>query len=377
MPSPLSQTQLVDWLRLIRSENVGPATFRKLLNKFGSASAALDALPYLSSRGGKSSTLKAPSKSEIEDEIGALYKFGAKIITVADTEFPELLKHISSSPPILTILGNENAFSEKSIAIVGARNASSAGMRLTKIISSDLSDAGYKIISGLARGIDTSAHKASLEGGTIAVLAGGIDNIYPSENINLAKEIIGNGGALISEMPLGTTPRAQDFPRRNRIVSGISKGVIVIEAAKRSGSLITARLALEQNREVFAAPSSPLDPRSAGPNSLIQQGASLITNAQDVLDGLAHSSNHNNMLFEEAEILDYSDLENSNDFANDNPDSSEREKLLSALSVTPISVDEIIQQTKIPTLLIQTMLLELDIAGRIEWASGQLVYLKE
>ncbi len=389
MASNLSNKQLTDWLRLIRSENIGPATFRKLLNRYGSASAALDALPFLSSRGGKNTALKAPTLSEIEDEIASIEQLGARIITQADDEFPTNLKHIASSPPILTILGAEGLRYNQSVAIVGARNASAAGQRLTKTIAAELGEAGYVIISGLARGIDTSAHSASLSTGTIAVFAGGLDCIYPQENISLAKQIVENGGALITEMPLGLSPRAKDFPRRNRLVSGISKGVVIIEAAKRSGSLITARLALEQNREVFAVPGSPLDPRSAGPNSLIKQGATLVSCADDILESLENALPYNNQLFENDDNSDFSygfsmRAEQGNEanqidesIYSDEPSQNDRENLLNALSLTPISVDEIVEQTKISTTSIQTILLELDIAGRIEWASGQLVSLKQ
>jgi len=370
----LNHQQLIDWLRLFRTENIGPATFRKLLNKYGSASAALDALPYLSSRGGRNAPLKAPSIDDVESEIEQIENIGARIITSADDDFPPLLKHIAASPPILSIIGGDIINSENTVAIVGSRNASAAGNRMANILATDLADAGYIIVSGLARGIDASAHKASVLSGTIAVLAGGLDNIYPSENIPLAKEIVENGGLLISEMPLGYQAKARDFPRRNRLVSGISKGIVIVEAAKRSGSLITARLALEQNREVFAVPGSPLDPRSNGTNNLIQQGATLVINANDIIDVLDSARPNQAMLFEDEDSIDFSYIA---DNENDNPSSDERIRLISALSVTPVSVDEIIQQTNISTLVIQTLLLELDIAGRIEWASGQLVCLKQ
>jgi DNA processing protein len=380
MTSSLSSQQLTDWLRLIRSDNVGPSTFRKLLNKFGSAHAALEALPHLSLRGGKSSPTKIPTQSKIEDEIAAIHAFGANIITAADSDFPEPLKHIATSPPIIIIHGSNILNKEKTIAIVGARNASSAGQSMAKSLASDLGDAGYIIVSGLARGIDSAAHQESLTSGTIAVMAGGIDQIYPTENISLANEIIDNGGAIISEMPLGHSPRAKDFPRRNRIISGLSLGTVIIEAAKRSGSLITARYALEQNREVFAVPGSPLDPRSNGPNSLIRQGATLIMSADDIIQNLSTYSPKNNMLFESNEEYSFTPNINKNPKPTkktiNNPSNNERDILLSSLSHTPIAVDEIIQQTNISTLTIQTMLLELDIAGKIEWASGQLVSLK-
>ncbi len=372
MSNKASQQQKTDWLRLIRTENVGPATFRKLINRFGSAGHALDALPHLSQHGGRTKPLKAPSIDQIEDEIANIEKIGARIVTAFDDEYPETLKHISSSPPLFTMIGGENINFEKSIAIVGARNASAAGIRMTSLLAGELSEAGYTIISGLARGIDKAAHIASIKNGTIAVLAGGLHNIYPSENISLAHEIVENGGALISEMPINYEPRAKDFPRRNRIVSGLSLGVIVIEAAKRSGSLITARFALEQNREVFAVPGSPLDPRSAGANHLISQGATLISSSKDAIEQLEIATPPQQNLFEEQELF--------NDFDEnaiiDEPDESDRGRIITALSITPIGVDELIVQSNLPTNIVQTILLELDIAGRIEWASGQLVSLK-
>ncbi len=370
----LTSKQKIDWLRLYRTENIGPVTFRKLINRFGSASNALDALPHLSAHGGRIKPLKAPSIGEIEDEIASLEKIDARLVTAFDAEYPELLRHIDQSPPVFSIMGgSKNLSLDKTLALVGARNGSAAGKRMTSLLADELSEAGFIIVSGLARGIDSAAHKASIKNGTIAVLAGGLNNIYPSENISLAREIVENGGALISEMPLSYEPRAKDFPRRNRIISGISLGVIVIEAAKRSGSLITARFALEQNREVFAVPGSPLDQRSSGANHLIQQGARLISSAQDVIEQLEIASPPQKNLFEEEEFFISYDEKPTNS----EPDEDDRTRLISALSITPISVDELILQSNIAASSVQTILLELDIAGRIEWASGQLVSLKQ
>lgn len=370
----LSPQQRIDWLRLIRTENVGPATFRKLLNRFGSADAALSALPQLSARGGRNAPLSAPSQDSIEDEIAATEQRNGRFVALGEADYPELLKHIPAAPPMITIVGGHNIDWTRTVGIVGARNASTAGQRMTKNIARDLGTGGYSIISGLARGIDAAAHTATLETGTVAVLAGGIDNIYPQENEPLSEQIIEHGGALITEMPLGWSPRAKDFPRRNRLVSGLSLGVVVIEAARRSGSLITARLALEQNREVFAVPGSPLDPRAEGPNALIRDGATLVTSAAHIIESLSTADPTRLPLFEEDD--DLQDFTMSDDPALDASD-SDRAKLMSALSPTPVSVDELVQHTGIAVPVLQVILMELDLAGRLEWASGQLVSLHQ
>lgn len=372
----LSPQQRTDWLRLIRTENVGPATFRRLLNRFGSAAIALEALPRLSQKGGRPAPLTAPSQSAIEDELATIEKLGGRVIAMGEADYPDLLNYIPGAPPMLTLKGGPNLNWNRTVGIVGARNASAAGQRMTKLVASDLGDAGYLIISGLARGIDTAAHVATLATGTVAVLAGGLDCIYPQENEPLAEEIIAQGGALITEMPLGWEPRARDFPRRNRLVSGLSLGVVIIEAAKRSGSLITARFALEQNREVFAVPGSPLDPRSEGANSLIQQGAMLINNAQDVIETLSAADPSRTMLFEDDEDLIFVHTGDEGTMDGE-PSVDDRAKLVQALSITPVPVDDIIQQTGLSVGSVQTILLEFDIAGRIEWGTGQLVSLKE
>jgi len=364
----LSPTQRVAWLRLIRTENVGPQTFRQLVNREGSAEAALEALPGINQRLGRPARI--PSISEAEDEIAGLARLGGRVVASGEPDYPPLLRFISGSPPLVSVIGGENLDLHRTVGIVGARNASSAGQKMTRILAQDLGDARYIVISGLARGIDAAAHQASLRNGTVAVLAGGMDHIYPEENIPLAEDIVANGGMLLTEMPLGWEPRARDFPRRNRLVSGLSLGVVVVEAAKRSGSLITARLALEQNREVFAVPGSPLDPRAEGGNSLIQQGARLITSAADIIEVIATADPSRESLFEP-------DWLPETEFVDDVPPSaSDREKLLSALSVTPIAVDDLIATLRLPVGIVQTLMLELDLDGRIEWSSGQLVALR-
>ena len=362
----LTRPQRVAWLRLIRTENVGPVTFRQLLNRVGSAEAALDALPGLM----HGNPPRITTKAQAEDELAALEKCGARLVASGEPFYPPLLRYISAAPPLLTISGGEKLDWQHTVGMVGARNASSAGQKMTGILASDLGAAGYTVISGLARGIDSAAHRASLATGTVAVLAGGLDRIYPDENIPLAQEILDHGGALLTEMPLGWEPRARDFPRRNRLVSGLSLGVVVVEAAKKSGSLITARLALEQDREVFAVPGSPLDPRAEGGNALIQQGARLITSAEDILETLRTADPARTTLFEP----DWEPEEQS--FDAPPPSSSDRARLLTALSHTPVSIDDLIATTGLTASAMQMLLLALDLSGKIEWSTGQLVALR-
>lgn len=363
----LTPAQRIAWLRLIRTENIGPVTFRQLLNRFGSAEAALEALPDISAKAGR--PMQAISPARAEDEIAALDRYGARLVAQGEPGYPEHLLQISGAPPLLTLAGGERLDWRRTAGIVGARNASSAGVKMTRMLAGDLGLAGYSAVSGLARGIDTAAHRASLETGTIAVLAGGFDRIYPEENIPLAHDILDNGGALLTEMPLGWEPRSRDFPRRNRLVSGLSLGVVVVEAAKRSGSLITARLALEQNRDVFAVPGSPLDPRAEGGNLLIQQGARLVTSAADIIEVVSSSDPARHALFEPEWQPDEAAEQSE-------PAPDDRSKLLQALSTTPVDVDELIAQTGIAPQAMQILLLELDIGGQIEWSSGQLVALR-
>ncbi len=365
----LTPDQRVDWLRLIRTDNVGPSTFRQLINRTGSAAAAIEALPTLARRAGAAA--RVPSRAAAEDEIAGIERLGGRLIASTEPGYPPLLNHIAAAPPLLTIAGGSRLDLLRTVGIVGARNASAAGQRMTRLLATDLGEAGHVVVSGLARGIDTAAHRASLTHGTIAVLAGGLDRIYPDENRPLAQEILDNGGALLTEMPLGWEPRAQDFPRRNRLISGISLGIVVVEAAKRSGSLITARLALEQNREVFAVPGSPLDQRSEGANHLIQQGAKLVTRAADILESIADADPGRWRLLEgdwEPQI----GVEPIGEL----PTEDARTRLLTSLSVTPTPIDDLIAGTGITAGAMQVLLLELDLAGRLEWSGGQLVALR-
>ncbi len=280
----LSKTQRLDWLRLIRSENIGPRTFRALVNRYGGAGPALEALPELAKRGGRPITIA--TRASVEREYEALQRFGAELICLGEDHYPASLRAIESPPPVLIALGDLSVFSRPAVAIVGSRNASAAGLAFAERMAGELAAQDFVIASGWARGIDARAHRATLRSGTIAVLAGGLDRIYPAEHEGLAREIC-ERGALVSEMPLGWEARGRDFPRRNRIVAGLSLGTLVIEAARRSGSLITARFASDQGREVFAVPGSPLDPRAEGCNDLLRQGATLCTQSSDVVEALA------------------------------------------------------------------------------------------
>jgi len=323
----LSDQQRVAWLQLIRSENVGPATFRDLINHFGTATTALEALPELASRGNGPKQIKIASQRQAEQELTRLEKLGGRIICLGEPDYPSALLASDGSPPVISVLGSVQTLSRNAVAIVGSRNSSLSGVKLTKIFARDIAKADYVIVSGLARGIDTAAHEASLSRGTVAIFAGGVDHIYPSENKALADQIIAQNGAIISELPLSWKPRAQDFPRRNRIVAGMSLGILVVEAARRSGSLITARLANEMGRLVFAVPGSPLDPRSEGTNGLIKQGALLVSNADDILQALEPLSETNQQ-------ASYSlNEEDTKTLFSAEPDASDRSMVLDRKSV--------------------------------------------
>lgn len=274
-----------DRLRLIRSESVGPVTWRRLVDRFGSAGRAIAALPDLARRGGRTAPLMIPSADDVDRELAELARLGARLLVLGDADYPPALAAIEDAPPTLAVRGNVELLARRSLAIVGSRNASISGRRLAETLAADLGRAGLVVVSGMARGIDAAAHRGALPTGTVAVVAGGIDVVYPPENASLY-EAIAMAGAVVAESPPGVQPLARHFPRRNRIIAGLSAGVLVVEAALHSGSLITARLALEQNRDVFAVPGSPLDPRSRGGNDLIRQGGVLTESADDVLSTL-------------------------------------------------------------------------------------------
>lgn len=380
----LSDQQRIDWLRLIRSPSIGPITFRDLLNQFGSASQAISALEGRQFNG---KPFKLSSQDSALREIEMAEKFGAQIVGLGEAAYPKWLQSIDSAPPLLYLKGHSELGNRPSVGIVGSRNASGAGLKFSGILSKELSLQGVVIVSGLARGIDRAAHEASLSGGTIAVLGGGLDHIYPAQNEALYHKIASEG-LLISERPLGVYAKAKDFPRRNRIISGISNGTIVVEAAVRSGSLTTARFAGEQGREVFAVPGHPLDPRATGTNKLIRDGATLITSADDVLEALIPQIKNNELFlssshsgfgeqdsdFENEDLTSSSNLQ-SNHFAKNAENL--RERLIDLLGTTPIERDVLIRLLKCSAKDLQVVLLELDLEGLLEHHGQQKLSLKQ
>lgn len=367
----LTDRQKIAWLRLIRSDHVGPTTFRGLINHFGSAETALDMLPELSRRGGASRHIRVASREEAEREIETATRFGARFVGIGEPDYPQALRQIDGAPPLLAIKGNANAAAPPAIGIVGSRNASIHGMKFASLLARDCGRAGYSITSGLARGIDTAAHRASLQTGTIAALAGGLDRPYPPENLGLLDEIWNGDGLAVSEMPFGWEPRARDFPRRNRLIAGISLGVVIVEAAKRSGSLITARLAGDFGRLVFAVPGSPLDARCQGTNGLLKDGAILTTEPADILDALAPLTRRD--LFTHAKVEE--PVRETALTHNQPPDDSDRARVISALGPSPVETDDIVRHTGLAPAAVYLILLELDLAGRLYRHAGGLVSL--
>jgi DNA processing protein len=367
MDMALSPAERLARLRLARSENVGPVTFRDLLHHFGNALDAIDALPGLAARGGSKRRLKIAHAADAEAEMAAVAKMGGKLLVLGDEAFPARLAALDPPPPVISVMGDIAKADGKAVAMVGSRNASAAGRRIAAEIAEALGAEGFTIVSGLARGIDTAAHRASLGTGTVGVLAGGLDIVYPEENRELQK-LIAERGALVSEMPPGTSPQARHFPRRNRLISGLSLAVIVVEAALRSGSLITARFALEQGRDVFAVPGSPLDPRAQGANKLIKDGAPLVENAGDVIAALGGPLGHR---FREPEPPSYAPRAASLS----ETDEDARARILSALGPTPAPVDEILRQAGVTVPELRAVLLELELAGRLHRDPGDRVSL--
>lgn len=365
----LSDEQRLAWLRLLRTENVGPVTFRDLINHFGGAAAAIEALPELSLRGGRGRPVRVFSAAEAEDEMALAARFGARLVALGEPGYPPFLAAVDVPPPLLYVKGIADLLERPPVAIVGARNGSAIGQKFTRMVADALGREGYVIVSGLARGIDTAAHAAALERGTVAVLAGGIDIVYPPENAAL-HAAIADRGLLISERPPGFQPRGKDFPRRNRLISGMAAGVIVVEAARRSGSLITARLAAEQGREVFAVPGNPLDPRAEGTNRLLKDGANLLTCAEDVIEVLAP------ILGRRAPVW-RGEMEAPHPLPPPPPiASSDRARVLDALSLAPVDIDEVIRAAGLPARTVHVILLELDLAGRLSRHGRQLVSLR-
>ncbi len=367
--APLSATERRDRLRLARSENVGPVTYFALLQRFGTAGAALEALPALAKRGGRARPIKVPPPDAARRELAAIEKLGARLIAHGEADYPAPLAAIADPPPLITVRGRVDLLQELTVAIVGARNASANGARLARRLAAELGANGIAVVSGLARGIDTNAHQGALESGTVAVVAGGADVVYPAENQALFDDIV-ERGAVVSEMPLGTVPQARHFPRRNRIISGLSRGVVVVEAAPRSGSLISARLALEQGREVFAVPGSPLDPRSRGTNNLIRQGATLTESAADIMAVLSEASPRP---LAEPEKAEFSSLNQS--ITDESALPRARSAVTQLLGPAPTPVDELVRQSRLTPAVVVTILLELELAGRLERSPGNQVFL--
>jgi DNA processing protein len=350
--------ELVNYIRLSRTNSIGSRTFRSLLDYYGSVETAIQNLPEFAKRSGKGD-FKLYAESDALEEVEKMEKFGANYLIFQKKNYPSLLSHIPDPPPIISYKGNLDLLEKNAVAIVGSRNASLNGMKFTSKISSELSKEGICIISGLARGIDCEAHKAAFPT-TIAVIAGGIDNIYPEENHKLQKQI-SEEALLIAEQPIGTAPLARSFPQRNRIIAGLSSACLVIEASLKSGSLITARLALEYNREVFACPGFPLDPRSKGTNSLIKNGANLFESSEDVVNFVRETS--------QAILTEQKTEFKSKAFAKNIDESLlnkySREKIYSLLSSASISIDELHKHTDFPIPIIATILLELELDGKI------------
>jgi len=345
-------------LRLARTDKVGPVTFRQLLDRFGTATRALDALPDLIRKGGAGHAL--PDVSRIEAELAAGDRIGARLLVLGDPGFPEMLAAVDPPPPVLWTLGDASLMARPCIGIVGARIASAGGQRIARGLAQQLGEAGHVVVSGMARGVDGAAHAGALETGTVAVLGGGVDDVYPPDNADLYRQIV-ERGCIVSESPVGARAQAKDFPRRNRIISGLSRGVIVVEAELRSGSLITARLAAEQGRDVFAVPGSPLDPRSKGPNELLRQGAILCEGIEDVEREFSRSRS-------------VCEPPADNPFAGAPPDLDDAtlERVAALLSPTPTPRDELARAADLPIGVVAAALLELSLTGRATLLSGGL-----
>ncbi len=364
MTAALSHAERRAWLRLARTQNVGPVTFAQLIARFGTASAALKEVPRLARRGG-GDELRIPSDDDAGRELDRLAKIGGRMIASCEGEFPRGLGACDPPPPLLSVLGHTSLLDREMVAVVGARNASALGRKLAGTLARELSEAGLVVVSGLARGIDAAAHDGSLANGTCAVVAGGVDNVYPPENAALYEQIRAQG-CIVSEMPIGQAPQARHFPRRNRIISGLARGVVVVEAAEGSGSLITANFALEQGREIFAVPGSPLDPRAKGTNRLIREGAALTECAEDILNGLRPILGH-----------DFREPGREGPAAQGQISEAEadriRAKVEEALGPAPVEVDELVRLCGVPAAVVLIILLELELAGRITRHPGNRV----
>ncbi|WP_339774327.1 DNA-processing protein DprA [uncultured Thalassospira sp.] len=423
-PSRLPQSERLARVRLARSSQIGPVTFRRLLEQFGAARTALDALPDIARKSGVKRPIVIATRQDTIAEIESALALSAKPVIWGDPEYPPALAAIEDAPPYFYVLGDAGLLTRPTIGIVGARNASLGGCQFARRLARELAQAGYSVVSGLARGIDGAAHQGALDaaahgtGTTIAVVAGGVDVIYPREHADLHGRIA-QSGCIISEMPPGLKPQARHFPRRNRIISGVSQGIVVIEAGRNSGSLITARMAAEQGRDVFAVPGSPTDPRAAGPNSLIRDGAVLCDSIDAILnvigqapairqfDAPIHTFNNDtrpapatNTAYNLDAILDSllrdQALENttntddadkiaanpaqtgglariSSSESNTSNGNDPAQTLFDLLSAAPIAIDSLIRASKLPASTISTLLIELELSGRVERHPGNRV----
>ncbi len=364
----LTDQERLDWLRLIRTENIGPITFRKLIERFGNAADAIKNAPDLAKRGGGKKPLSIAPRETAEKEIEKLQSQGGFMLASCEPDYPHQLAAIEDAPPVISLFGNRKFLGDKRrVAIVGSRNASLNGKQFAERLAKDCGQANLIVVSGLARGIDTAAHKGSLESGTIAVLAGGVDVVYPEENTALYNEICQKGVA-IAESPFGTPPTSHHFPKRNRIIAGLCEGTLIVEALAQSGSLITTRCALEQGREVMAVPGSPLDPRCKGNNNLLREGATLVENVQDILNALSHAPGQ----FGEPENSGFS---GRNESLSEADIASARAKILQALGPSPVRLDDLIREVEMPVSVILAALLELELAGKAERSQGGTVAL--
>ncbi len=382
MRAKTASSDLVDHLRLARAEGVGPVAWRRLLARYGTPARALEAVPDLARIGGRDATPRVPSVGDAVRELDGLHALGGRLLVLAGPDYPPLLALLDDAPPVISLLGDPAALSECTVALVGGRNASANGQRVASSLAEELARAGMVIVSGLARGIDAAAHEGALRAGrTVAAIAGGLDQPYPPEHADLQRRVA-EGGAVLTEAPLGTVPQARHFPRRNRLIAGLALGVVVIEAALRSGSLITARLAQEAGRELFAVPGSPLDPRARGSNDLIRQGAHLTETAADVLDnlpdhplraGLARAP----LFARAADIPGVSEPAPAWDEPAEPPSGLEkaRTQVVELLDASPTAVDDLVRRCQFSPAAVMAVLLELELAGRVERLSGARVAL--
>ncbi|MGR1581383.1 DNA-processing protein DprA [Thalassobius sp. S69A] len=366
---PTTEDERISWLRLLRSRRVGPATFRRLLEEHGTAAAALEALPEVARAAGVTEYTPCPEGVAIA-ELKAARACGARMLCQGAADYPRALSEISDAPPVLWAIGNLDVLNRPMIAMAGARNASSLGTRMSKSLAKDLARRGYVTVSGLARGIDTAAHLATLESGTVAVMAGGADVIYPAENTRLGEDIA-KTGLRLSEQPFGMPPQARHFPRRNRIISGLAQALVVVEAAAKSGSLITAKNALDQGREVLAVPGHPLDARAAGCNMLIRDGARLVRNAEDILEALPPLESAQPVQQE----LQLADLPNPPERRSLRETADLHSLILGRLGPSPMAEDQLIRDLGRGAGSVTPALTDLELDGKIKRQPGGLLSL--